>query len=107
MGHPNWARCDKEDAAKSSEAVLETLRHDMETLSSAKEDLHAQLVNKEAQLDEAQKEASELSGTLERYRADHIRSAEALHTDILQLLGQCNLGAPVYPIPPVHRRVIL
>jgi predicted nuclease with TOPRIM domain len=44
---------EKEDAAKSSEAILETLRHDMETLSSAKEDLHAQLVNKEAQLAEA------------------------------------------------------
>jgi hypothetical protein len=90
---------EKEDAAKSSEAVLETLRHDMETLSSAKEDLHAQLLNKEAQLAEAQKEASELSGTLERYRADHIRSAEALRTDILQLLGQCNLGAPPIPFP--------
>jgi hypothetical protein len=77
---------EKEDAAKSSEAVLETLRHDMEVLSSTKEDLHAQLVNKEAQLAEAQKEASELSGTLERYRADHIRSAEALRTDILLLL---------------------
>jgi hypothetical protein len=40
-----------------------------------------------------------LSGTLERYRADHIRSAEALRTDILQLLGQCNLGAPPIPFP--------
>jgi hypothetical protein len=55
----------------------------METLSSAKEDLHAQLADKEAKLAEAQKEASELSGTLERYRADHIRSAEALRNDIL------------------------
>jgi chromosome segregation ATPase len=90
---------EKEDAAKSSEAILETLRHDMETLSSAKEDLHAQLVNKEAQLAEAQKEVSKLRETLERYRADHIRSAEALRTDILQLLGQCNLGAPPIPLP--------
>jgi hypothetical protein len=90
---------EKEDAAKSSEAVLKTLRHDVETSSSAKEDLHAQLVNKEAKLAEAQKEASELSGTLERYRADHIRSAEALRTDILELLGQCNLGAPPIPFP--------
>jgi predicted nucleic acid-binding Zn-ribbon protein len=32
---------EKEDAAKSSKAVLETLRHDMETLSSTNEDLHA------------------------------------------------------------------
>jgi hypothetical protein len=78
---------EKEDAAKSSEAVLKMLHHDMETLSSAKEDLHAQLADKEAKLAEAQKEASELSGTLERYRADHIRSAEALRTDILQLLA--------------------
>jgi hypothetical protein len=90
---------EKEDAAKSSEAVLKTLRHDMETLSSAKEELHAQLADKEAKLAEAQKEASELSRTLERYRADHIRSAEALRTDILQLLDQCNLSAPPIPFP--------
>jgi hypothetical protein len=90
---------EKEDAAKSSKAALETLRHDVETLSSAKEDLHAQLADKEAKLAEAQKEASELSGALERYRADHIRSAEALRTDILELLGQCNLGAPPIPFP--------
>jgi hypothetical protein len=90
---------EKEDAAKSSEATLKTLHHDMETLSSAKEDLHAQLADKEAKLAEAQKETSELSGTLERYQADHIRSAEALRTDILQLLSQCNLGAPPIPFP--------
>jgi hypothetical protein len=90
---------EKEDAAKSSEAALKTLRHDVETLSSAKEDLHAQLVDKEAKLAEVQKEASELSGTLERYQADHIRSAEALRTDILELLGQCNLGAPPIAFP--------
>jgi predicted nucleic acid-binding Zn-ribbon protein len=63
---------EKEDAAKSSEAALEILRLDVEALSSAKEDLHAQLVDREAKLAEAQKGASELSGTLERYRADHI-----------------------------------
>jgi hypothetical protein len=90
---------EKEDAAKSSEAALKTLRHDMETLSSAKEDLHAQLADKEAKLAEAQKEASELSRTLERYRADHIRSAEALRNDILQLLDQCNLSVPPIPFP--------
>jgi chromosome segregation ATPase len=82
---------EKEDAPKSSETALETLRLDVEALSSAKEDLHAQLVDKEAKLTEAQKEASELSGTLERYRADHIRSAEALRTDILELLGSATL----------------
>jgi hypothetical protein len=90
---------EKEDATKSSEAALEALRHDVETLNSAKEDLHAQLVDKEAKLAEAQSEVSELSGTLERYRADHIRSAEALRTNILELLGQCNLGAPPIPFP--------
>jgi hypothetical protein len=89
----------KEDAAKSSEAALEALRLDVEASNNAKEDLHAQLVNKEAKLIEAQKEASELSGALERYRADHIRSAETLRTDILELLGQCNLGAPPISFP--------
>jgi hypothetical protein len=68
-------------------------------LSSAKEDLHGQLVDNEAKLAEAQKEAGELSGALERYRADHIRSAETLRTDILGLLGQCNLEAPPIPFP--------
>jgi hypothetical protein len=89
----------KEDAARSSKAALEALRLDVEALNSAKEDLHAQLVDKEAKLAEAQKEASELSGTLEQYRADHIQSAEALRTDILELLGHCNLGVPPIPFP--------
>jgi hypothetical protein len=44
---------EKDDVAKSSEAALKTLRLDVETLSSAKEDLHAQLVDKEAKLIEA------------------------------------------------------
>jgi hypothetical protein len=78
---------EKEEAARSSEVALKTLRHEVEILSSAKEDLHAQLVDKEAKLAEAQKEASEPSGTLERYRADHMQSAETLRTDILGLLG--------------------
>jgi hypothetical protein len=90
---------EKEEVAKSSEAVLKTLRHEVEILSSAKEDLHAQLIDKEAKLAEGQKEASELSVTLERYRADHIQSAETLRTDILGLLGQCNLDAPPIPFP--------
>jgi hypothetical protein len=90
---------EKEEAAKSSEDALKTLRHEVEVLSSAKEDLHGQLVDKEAKLAEAQKEAGELSGALERYRADHIRSAETLRTDILGLLGQCNLEAPPIPFP--------
>jgi hypothetical protein len=37
---------EKEEAAKSSEAALKTLRHEVEILSSAKEDLHAQLVTR-------------------------------------------------------------
>jgi hypothetical protein len=61
--------------------------------------LHAQLLDKEAKLAEAQREASQLSGVLERYRADHIRSAETLRADILELLGQCNLGAPPTSFP--------
>jgi hypothetical protein len=89
----------KEDAAKSSEAALEALRLDVEALNSTKEDMHAQLLDKEAKLAEAQKEASQLSDVLERYRADHIRSAETLRTDILELLGQCNLGAPPTSFP--------
>jgi septal ring factor EnvC (AmiA/AmiB activator) len=67
---------EKKEAAKSSETALKTLRQEVEVLGIAKEDMHAQLVDREAKLAEAQKEASELSGTLEQYRADHIRSAE-------------------------------
>jgi hypothetical protein len=70
----------------------------VEALTSAK-DLHAQLLDKEAKLAEAQKEASQLSDVLGRYRADHIRSAETLRTDILELPGQCNLGAPPISFP--------
>jgi hypothetical protein len=72
----------KEDAAKTSEAALQVLRLDVEALASTKEDLHTQLLDKEAKLAEAQKEASQLSDVLERYRADH-----TLRTDILELLG--------------------
>jgi hypothetical protein len=89
----------KEDAAKTSEAALEALRLDVEALASTKEDLHAQLLDKDAKLAEAQKEASQLSDMLERYRAEHIRSAETLRSDILELLGQCNLDAPPTSFP--------
>jgi chromosome segregation ATPase len=89
----------KEDAAKSFEAALEALRLNVETLTSTKEDLHAQLLDKEEKLAEAQKEASQLSAVLGRYRADHIRSAETLRTDILELLEQCNLSAPPTSFP--------
>jgi hypothetical protein len=89
----------KEDAAKTSEAALEALRLDVEALASTKEDLHAQLLDREAKLTEAQKEASQLSDVLERYRTEHIRSAETLRIDILELLGQCNLNAPPTSFP--------
>jgi hypothetical protein len=89
----------KEDAAKTSEVALEALRLNVETLTSTKEDLHAQLLDKEEKLAEAQKEASQLSDMLGRYRADHIRSVETLRTDILELLEQCNLGAPPTSFP--------
>jgi hypothetical protein len=55
----------------------------VEVLSSAKEDLRVQLADREAKLAEVQKETSELNGALERYRTDHIRSAEKLRDDIL------------------------
>jgi hypothetical protein len=50
-------------------------------------------------LAEAQKETSQLSDVLERYRAEHIRSAETLRLDILELLGQCNLDASSTSFP--------
>jgi hypothetical protein len=56
----------KEDTTKTSEAALEALRLDVEALASTKEDLHAQLLDKDAKLAEAQKEASQLSDVLER-----------------------------------------
>jgi hypothetical protein len=90
---------EKEKSAKNSEATLSKLRHDVETLGSAKEDLQSRLADVEAKLAEAQGKASELSGTLERYRTDHLRSAEALRNDILQVLEQCNLEAPPVRFP--------
>jgi hypothetical protein len=65
----------KEDEAKASQAALEMLRLDVENLASTKEDLGAQLRDKEAKLAEAQNELSQLSSVLERYRTEHIRSA--------------------------------
>jgi hypothetical protein len=84
----------KEDAAKTSEAALEALRLDVDALASTKEDLHAQLLDRKDKLAEAQKEVSQLSDVLERYRTEHIRNTETLRTEILELLGQCNLDAP-------------
>jgi chromosome segregation ATPase len=77
----------KEDEAKASQAVLETLRLDMENLASTKEDLGAQLRDKTAKLAEAQNEMSQLSNVLEQYHAEHIRSVETLRSEVLDLLG--------------------
>jgi uncharacterized coiled-coil protein SlyX len=90
---------EKEKSSKDSEAALSRLRHDVETLGSAKENLQSRLADMEAKLAEAQEKASGLSGTLEQYRADHLRSAEALRNDILQVLEQCNLEAPPIRFP--------
>jgi DNA repair exonuclease SbcCD ATPase subunit len=89
----------KEDEAKASQASLEMLHLDVENLASTKEDLGAQLHDKEAKLAEAQNELSQRSGVLERYRAEHIRSAKTLHSEVLELLGQCNLDAPSTVFP--------
>jgi hypothetical protein len=89
----------KEDEAKTSQAALEALRLDVENLASTKEDLDDQLRDRDAKLAEAQKEASQLSDVLERYRAEHIQSAETLRFEVLELLGQCNLDAPPTSFP--------
>jgi chromosome segregation ATPase len=60
----------------------------MENLASAKEDLNAQLRDKDTRLTEAQNETSRLNSVLERYRTEHIRSAEDVRSEVLELLGQ-------------------
>jgi chromosome segregation ATPase len=89
----------KEDKAKASQAALETLHLDMENLASTKEDLSAQLRDKNAKLAKAQNEMSQLSSVLERYRAEHIQSAETLRSEVLELLRQCNLDASPIAFP--------
>jgi hypothetical protein len=56
----------------------------MENLASTKEDLGAQLRDKNAKLAEVQNETNQLSSVLERYRAEHIRSAETLRSEVLE-----------------------
>jgi hypothetical protein len=84
---------EKEDKAKASHAALEALRLDMENLASAREDLGVQLRDKDTELTEAKNETSRLNNVLERYRTEHIRCAEILCSEVLELLGQCNLDA--------------
>jgi hypothetical protein len=85
---------EKVDEAKASQATLEMLRLDMENLASAKEDLSVQLRNKDIELAEAKNETSRLNSVLKRYNAEHIRCAEVLRSEVLELLGKCNLDAP-------------
>jgi hypothetical protein len=75
------------------------LRLDVENLACTKEDLGARLRDKETKLVEAQNEPSQVRNVLEQYRTEHIRSAETLRSEILELLGQCNLDAPPTAFP--------
>jgi hypothetical protein len=85
---------EKENETKTSQAAVETLRLDVERLANAKEDLSAQLRNKDAELTDAENEAGRFCSVLERYRTEHIRSTEVLRSEVLELLAQCNLDAP-------------
>jgi hypothetical protein len=90
---------EKENETKTSQAALETLCLDVERLASAKEDLSVQLRNKDTELTDAKNEAGRLNSVLERYRIEHIRSAEVLRSEVLELLEQCNLDAPPTSFP--------
>jgi hypothetical protein len=90
---------EKEDSAKALQATIELLRTDVERLTSTKEDLSGQLRDKDTELASVKGEASHLNDVLERYRTQHIRSAEVLHDEVLELLGQCNLEAPPTSFP--------
>jgi hypothetical protein len=89
----------KEDETKTAQAAMEVLHLEVENLASSKEDLDAQLRDRDVKLAEAQKEASQLSDVLERYHAEHIQSAETIRSEVLELLGQCNLDAPPTSFP--------
>jgi hypothetical protein len=75
------------------------LRLDLEKVASAKEDLSVQLRNKNTELAEAKTKTDWLNGVLERYRTEHIRCVEVLRSEVLELLGQCNLDAPPTSFP--------
>jgi hypothetical protein len=85
---------EKENEAKTSQAALDMLRLDLEKVASAKEDLSVQLRNKNTKLAEVKNKAGRLNGALERYRTEHIQCAKVLCSEVLELLGQCNLDAP-------------
>jgi predicted RNase H-like nuclease (RuvC/YqgF family) len=82
----------KENGDKASQATLESLRTDVERLTSAK-DLSGKLRDKDAELADTKNEASCLNDVLERYRTQHIRNVEVLRSEVLELLAQCNLQA--------------
>jgi hypothetical protein len=71
----------------------------MENLASAREDLSVQLRNKDTELAEAKNETSRLNNILERYHTEHIRCAEVLRFEVLELLGQCNLDTSPTSFP--------
>jgi hypothetical protein len=84
---------EKENESKTSQGALETLRLDVERLANAKEDLSIQLSRTDVELTDAKNDAGRLGGVLERYRTEHIQSAEVLRSEVLELLAQCNLDA--------------
>jgi hypothetical protein len=55
----------------------------MEKLTSAKEELTGQLREKDIELDKAKGETTRLANALDRYRSQHIRSAEMLRDGAL------------------------
>jgi hypothetical protein len=84
---------EKENESKTSQGALEMLRLDVERLANAKEDLSVQLSRTDIELTDAKNEAGRLGSVLERYRTEHIQSAEVLRSEVLELLAQCNLDA--------------
>jgi predicted RNase H-like nuclease (RuvC/YqgF family) len=92
-------RLEQEKDDSVLQAVIESLRTDVEMLTSTKEDLSRQLQDKDTKLVSAKGEASRLNDVLERYQTKHIRSAEVLHNELLELLAQCNLEGPPTSFP--------
>jgi hypothetical protein len=90
---------EKEDSVNVSQAAFESLRTGVDWLTSVKGDLCSQLRDKDIELADAKSEASHLKDVLERYRTQHIRSAEVLSDEVLELLAQCNLEAPPTSFP--------
>jgi hypothetical protein len=75
----------------------------VERLTSAKEDLTGQLRDKDTELASVKDETYHVANALGRYQSQHIRSAEMLRDDVLELLAQ----APTNFVPPMYRRRLL